>query len=581
MARTPYPTLSERLGPRGFTPFVAGLVAVIVMVVGTYAAFTKDNPFDSPYELNAVVRSANNLQRRSAVRIAGVNVGKVTKVEPLKSDEREMVNGEPSGYTRITMQIEDKGLPIKEDAKITIRSRLFLEGNYMVDIEPGSPSAKKLKSGATLPPTQTAFPVQYGQFLSVLQKDARDDLRSIFEEIATAFSGPGATGFNEAVSYWEEAYRDTALVNEATLGTERHDLSRLLKGQGKVLGALARNEEALKNLVSNLNTTAAAFARQEDNLSKAIPELRDVLRVGRPALASLNRALPSLRAFAKEATPGVRSSSPTLDAQLPFIKQARRLVSRDELRGLANDLRATVPDLVRLNRNSAKTFQYTRALSSCQNNVLLPFAKTKINDPDFRDPSNPEADADGEEWYKLPGRAFVGLSGESRLFDANSPVFRVQAGGGPTTVLATGDAGQEYFSTNLFPVEGVRPISPTKRPVFRPNIPCETNEPPDLNAASGGPEQADENVDPNGVWTEANRKRAERGRFEFRKLADHMRRLARGLRTFDPMVYKGDAEKRELQRLGLRRDKDGRLTEDRELTDARTGAEVGAAGAKR
>src|SRR3712207_8296096 len=42
-----------------------------------------------------------------------------------------------------------RSLPIKRDAEVRLRPRLFLEGNYFIDISPGTPAAPKLKSGST------------------------------------------------------------------------------------------------------------------------------------------------------------------------------------------------------------------------------------------------------------------------------------------------------------------------------------------------------------------------------------------------------------------------------------------------
>jgi len=561
--------LRSRPGRTGMSPFAAGALAVVVVLVVSYFAYTKANPFDDPYELHAVVRSANEMKQRSPVRVAGVEVGKVTNVEPIAKDDRNIVPGhEDESYARVTMRIDDEeALPIKEDAHIKIRSRIFLEGNYFVELHPGSPSAEERESGSTLPPNQADFPVQQHQVLQdVLRRDQREDFRIIFDELSTALAGAGAAGFNEAIRYWERAYRDSAQVAEAYLGTENHDLSRLLRGQGRVFRALSRNEDALKGFVTNLNRTAAAFAVQEDNLKATIPQLRDVLKIGRPALQSLNSALPSLRAFAREALPGTRAASPTLDAQIPLVRQLRRLVSRDELQGLANDLRAAVPDLVKLNQGSAKTFRHTRALSACQNNVLVPFSNTPIPDPDFENP-NEDDNNSGETFPEQAGRAFVGLSGESRIFDGNSSLFRVQGGGGPHQLVATGETGQDYFSRAMFPIEGVRPISPTVRPTMRPDQPCELQEPPDLNAANGAP--AESPVNPTArVDTAETRAREREARFEWNKLVDHMRRQARGLPTLDPMVYSGALERRELRRLGLMRREDGKLADAPARADA-------------
>ncbi len=566
MPRLPY---SEILGKRpghrhALSPFAAGAIATVLLAVVSYFAYTKANPFADPYELNFVVRSANDLKQRSPVRVAGVDVGKVTNVEPIPSDERDLLpEHADESFARVTMQIDDEGLPVKEDATIKIRNRIFLEGNYFVELHPGSPSAEELPSGETLPPNQADFPTQQHQVLQdVLRRDQREDFRIIFDELSTALKGAGAAGFNEAIRYWERAYRDSAQVSEAYLGTENHDLSRLLKGQGKVFGALSRNENALKGFVTNLNRTVAAFAVQEDNLKATIPQLRDVLKVGRPALQSLNSALPSLRAFARDALPGTRAASPTLDAQIPLVRQLRALVSENELQGLAADLRGAVPDIIHLNKGSTKTFRYTRALSACQNNVLVPFAKEPIPDPDFAS-DDPEVDNSDEPWFKQQQRAFVGLAGESRLFDGNSSFFRVQAGGGPAQLVTTGETGEDYFSSQLFPVEGVRPISPLAdyRPKFRPDQPCELQEVPDLHAENGAPAEDPvsaqaTSTDPATLALEAKTDLA------WTKLVDHMRRTAQGQPTFDPLVYKGENEKEMLDKLGLVRLDNGKLAED-------------------
>ncbi len=61
--------------------FKAGVLAITTLVLLTYFGFSKANPFANPYELKAMFRDVENLKTRSPVRIAGVEVGKVVKVE--------------------------------------------------------------------------------------------------------------------------------------------------------------------------------------------------------------------------------------------------------------------------------------------------------------------------------------------------------------------------------------------------------------------------------------------------------------------------------------------------------------------
>jgi virulence factor Mce-like protein len=530
--RTPFSDLPRGKSQRlGLGPAKVGLVLLVLIGIATFWAFTKANPLDDPYEISAVFKHAHEIKARSPVRIAGVNVGRVTKVEALPEER----------LAKITMEIEEKGLPIKRDAEARLRPRLFLEGNYFIDIQPGTPSSAEMPSGATIPPNQTSTPVQFGQFLTSLQRGTRENLQTFLKQYSKALEGPGARGINMAVQHWEEAYRNTAIVSEAYLGQEDGDLHRVLRGQGKVFGALSSDTQALRTLVTGLRRVAGGFAREDANLSRTIASLRRVIVTGRPALQSLNDALPSLRAFAREALPAARSSSPTLDAQIPFVKQARGLFSRDELRGLAAELRPTVPLLARLNQRTAQGLPETRALASCQNNVLLPFAKTPIPDPDF-----PEAS--GEPWFEVSARTLVGLAGESRIADANSPMARVQAGGGPLTVVGTGEAGDQYIAQLDLPIQGVRPVSPTKRPVFRPGTPCETQEPPDLNAL-GGP--GDPVLATNPVPTPANVAREKRAKEDFERVLEHLERTARGEPSVDPLEFSDLGELMQLKQLGI------------------------------
>ena len=437
------------------TTFKAGILALTTLLLLAYFGFTKANPFANPYELKAMFRDVQTLKPRSPVRIAGVEVGKVTKVEPKDG----------GGAAEVTMELREDALPIRDDARAQIRSRIFLEGNFFVDIQPGSPSAGDLEDGSTLPITQTASAVTLPDILDVLNSDVRTDLQTFLHEYGTvALQGGGAKAFNRAIKSFEPAYRYGALTNDALLGVEPdRDVQRLLRGQQKTFAALASNPDNLKSLVTDLNTTAGAIAREDTALAAAVPALRDTLREGYPALGELNAALPTLRTFAREAIPGVRSSVPALDAAIPWFTQARGLVQQSELKGLAADLRHAVPSLVKLNTRLVPFLQQLRALSSCTNHVLVPFMESDI-------PSIEEGNS-GHSVREQINRSFVGLAGESRNFDANTPVFHIQ--GVNPFKLATGR------------LEPAPPLNSNVPPPHRPDVPCETQDPPDLHAPGG------------------------------------------------------------------------------------------------
>jgi phospholipid/cholesterol/gamma-HCH transport system substrate-binding protein len=434
--------------------FKAGVLAITTLALLAYFGFSKANPFANPYELKAMFRDVENLQPRAPVRMAGVEVGKVTKIEP-----------KGRGAGEVTMELRDDALPLHKDARAQVRSRILLEGNFFVDIKPGSPSTGNLDDGSTLPITQTASTVTLPDILDALDSDIRTDLQTFLHEYGTvALRGGGAKAFNRAIPSFQPAYRYGALTNDALLGVDPdHDIQRVLRGQQRTFAALSDNPEALKELVTDLNTTAGAIAREDTALEAAVPALRDTLREGYPALGALDAALPTLRVFAREATPGVRSSVPALDAAIPWFTQARGLVQQSELKGLAAELRQAVPSLVRLNTRLVPFLKQVRALSSCTNHVLVPFAESDI-------PSIEEGNS-GHSVREQINRSFVGLAGESRTGDANTPVFHIQ-GVNPLN-LGTGR------------VEPAPPPNSNVPPPHRPDVPCETQDPPNLHAPGG------------------------------------------------------------------------------------------------
>ena len=488
----------------GITPFKAGLIALVIVVVATYFAYTQANPFADAYQFQAAFNTVNNLKAESPVRIAGVEVGVVKEVTAL---------GEGEDGAMVTMEIEDHGLPIHEDAELKIRPRIFLEGNEFVDLQPGTPSAEVLDEEGVIPVNQTATPVQLGQVLSVLQSDTRDDLRTFFAEYSIkALKGGGARGFRDSIKYWEDAYKNTALANDALLGTEEGDLFRVLKGQQQTFAALSEAPEDLRDLVTNFNTPAAAFASEDDALQATIPALRDVLAVGRPALQSLNSSFPGIQRFAVDALPGVRSSQQTIPEAFPFIRQLRLLVRPSELRGLAADLRRAIPDLARLNKRTIPLLKQNRTLSACTNETLLPFARTPI--PTGEPGAKPNTastldfpfapDSTMQPFFEQAPRAFVGLAGESRTTDANNEFFRANFKLDDALGFfapAAGFVGTPALGDNLLslaaPETMFRPAPPEKmvgipgsplqeyrRPAFRPDFPCELSVEPDLRAPS-------------------------------------------------------------------------------------------------
>ena len=214
----------ERIYRKGHPPHRVrnALILIGLVIVGTYLAWTKSIPFTPEYEVKAVFENSANIRKDSPVRIAGVNVGEVVSTRSV------------GNASEVTFTVNDSGRPLHEDAQVEIRPRIFLEGNFFVDVEPGTPSAPELSEGDVIPVNQTATPVLLDQVLTALQSDTREDLQVLLKEYASGLEGKGARGFNRSIEHWEPAYRDSAIVAEASLGEAEHDLSGYVREAGAV-----------------------------------------------------------------------------------------------------------------------------------------------------------------------------------------------------------------------------------------------------------------------------------------------------------------------------------------------------------
>jgi phospholipid/cholesterol/gamma-HCH transport system substrate-binding protein len=471
-----------------FTPYQVGLIALVVIVIGVFLGASKDIPFTRPFELKAVFENAPPIHRGQAVRIAGVEVGKVSNIEPVGGDSPAIV---------VTMKIKDEALPIHKDAQIKVRPRLFFEGNLFFDVRPGTPQAGNVGDGDTIPVSQTSAPVQLDQVLGTLKTDTREDLQKLLIGYGDALNGkpqPGedddqdpdtkgeiaAKSLNDSLKYSAQSLRGGAVLNDATLGTELHDLSKLIGSQQKIFAALSSREGSLKELITNFNTTMAALASEEANLRATIRELPEVLEAARPALDNLNAAFPSTRAWAIEMIPGVRETPATIDAAFPWIRQTRALLSPAELQGLVDDLRPAVSDFAQFTDGQLDLLPVLDDFNRCQLEVILPTQEQRIDDG---------ALSTGLRNYEEFFQTMVSLAGESQNFDGNGSYVRIQAGGGqfPVQTPSVGPGGPLHSSATEQPL-GTRPAKGPKPP-YRPNIKCHTQPVPDLSDAriGGGP----------------------------------------------------------------------------------------------
>jgi phospholipid/cholesterol/gamma-HCH transport system substrate-binding protein len=462
------------------------IVFILIFTIGPYLAFTGHVPFTSyGYELKATFANSANIALGSPIRIAGVEVGKVI------SSERG------GNATTVSFTVDGSGRPIHGDAFAAIRPRIFLEGNFFIDLDPGSHSAPDMDSGATIPVSRTSTAVQIDEVLTALQSPTRADLSRLLDGLGTAYTHKptaaedatqlpevkgktGAEAFNGVFKYGGDAGRYSAQVTNAFLGTQQRDLSRLVAGAGRTFGAFASREADLQGLIDNFNVFTGALAAQSANLSTTINLLAPTLRTARASLVSLNRTLPPLRTYAIEFTPAVAELPGLISASKPWLAQVRPLLSGKEAGGVARLLAESTPGLAGAAQAGKEVaLPQFNQLGLCTTKVLVPTANQTINDrfstggPNYR-----------EFLYNLSN-----FAGQLQNFDGNGPYLRLQAGGGSQLVGEPNETAEQVTDQVNFAHTAAAPLGTQPqiggKPPLKPEVRCYTNPVPDVNSGLG------------------------------------------------------------------------------------------------
>ncbi|HSZ05166.1 MAG TPA: MlaD family protein [Solirubrobacteraceae bacterium] len=465
-------------------PVRAGVVLILIVVVAVYFGFTKHIPFKHGFRLKAEFATALNVHSKSPVRIAGITVGQVTSIQ--RAGNTGLVN----------MEIESRGLPIHSDATIKIRPRLFLEGNWFLELQPGSPSAKTVSSGYTIPVTQTADPVQLDQVLDALTTDTRANLQSFLINYGEALTRKpqapenaeqepevrglnAAQALNQTYARGPSSLRGGAVVDQAITGTEAHDLSELVASIGKVTAALNVHEQDLSELIPNYNTFFSTLASQATSLKSLVAELPGSLLSVERGLAGLDASFPPTRAFLHDILPGVRNTDKTVKAALPWIEQTQASLAPEELGGVAKGLEASVPSLARLTSEQTPVYRETEAFNKCLTKVIYPAGNTKLQDG---------TSTSGVEDYKEFWYSLVGLDSLGQSFDGNGPFAKFLIGNSgktlrsqPTSILGTKVKGSPLLTRSPLEPLGTSPAYPAEEPPYEPHVACDTQTLPNFN----------------------------------------------------------------------------------------------------
>ena len=456
------------------------VAALVIAATGaiTFYAFNRGVPFVHRFTLNALVANSVNVRGGDPVRIGGIDVGQVVAVMPAGAD------------SRIELTLQPSALPIHRDATIRIRDRLFLEGSYYLELDPGTPTAPSIADGGTIPLARTSSPVQFFQLLSTFDLPTRNSLTGTVNELATGLASPsdqplasGAAGLKATAAQLQPLLADTAVLTRAFRGTAQGDLDRLLSTSSRVAGTLASSSAQLADLVRGLGTTAEALTSSDGSLAQSVAGLDQTLRVAPASLSAVDAALPPVATLATTLDPSLRAAPPLLDRVTTTAQQLAAALGPAQRGPLVTSLRATFQQLPSILTQLARAFPIGKQITDCLQTHLVPVLEKTVPDGKL---------STGRPVWQDFDHFLGGVAGASASFDANGPYTRFLAGAGTNTLSGT-FGGQQLVATappGGTELQGVRPqwVGTLTPSAFHPDAQCSSQRIPSLASATGRPD---------------------------------------------------------------------------------------------
>lgn len=294
-------------------PAAVLILASVLAAMAIWRTFGGSVPLEPKgYRVTAVLPSASNLHPQADVRVAGVNIGRVTDVQ------------RDGSHARAELEIESRYAPLRADTRAILRNKTLL-GEAYLELSPGSKNAPIVRDGGALPAKNVLPSQRLDDVLQTFDAPTRQRVRVLFGGLARAFGGRSAN-LNETLGRLAPASEDlTTVVGE--LARQSGDLRQLLADSGDVFATLGRQQGAIRTAITSGNRVLRTTATQREGLSRTIRALPPFLRSMRSsftrldaASGDLNAAVTALRPLVPELSPAVRA----IDEHAPTFEQLFR-----------------------------------------------------------------------------------------------------------------------------------------------------------------------------------------------------------------------------------------------------------------
>jgi phospholipid/cholesterol/gamma-HCH transport system substrate-binding protein len=243
---------------------------------------------------------ATQLAQQADVRISGVPVGKVVKLEP-----------GPENTTAATIEMKSEYAPVPRDARAMLRQKTLLGETY-VDLTPGNPQRGTIEEGETLAQSAVAPTVELDEIFRSFDERTREDFQTWMQSSSAAIAGRGGD-VNAAFGNLPEFVAATdRLLRE--LNAQSGAVQETIASTGDVFDAISERRGQLSTLVTESNRLFGVTAERNREFARIWEELPRFEREGRLTLPRLSRFALTAEPVVKQLQPAASEMAPTFAA---------------------------------------------------------------------------------------------------------------------------------------------------------------------------------------------------------------------------------------------------------------------------
>jgi len=323
---------------------LAFVLSCILLITFVWVQFGGTIPFAAQgYRIKAVFNETGLLVPNADVRIAGVNIGKVTTVQAQGT------------HSLVTMDIGSQYAPVPADTRAILRAKTLLGEGY-IELSTGNRAGPKLPDGGTIPVSQVAQTQALDQVLNSFTAPLRSDLQTLLIGTGKALNGRGED-LNDAFGNFDPAASELQAI-VGVLQQQQGNLQSLINNSATVLNTVTDRGADIRDLIDTGNTVFAATAAENHSLRDTVQALPSFLHQLKASLGVINTTMqlakPSLDALTPVAPlfkPALEGLSNAAGPLVGLLKQAPAtlriaLTSLPDIGKFLTDLRPTVNTLL-------------------------------------------------------------------------------------------------------------------------------------------------------------------------------------------------------------------------------------------